>query len=91
MKKFKKMYIEITNICNLNCIFCPKTLRKPKFMSCDEFKIIADKLKNYGDYIYLHVLGEPLLHPDIEKILSISESFNFKVIITTNGLYKKYS
>ncbi len=85
MKKFKKMYIEITNICNLNCIFCPKTLRKPKFMSCDEFKIIADKLKNYGDYIYLHVLGEPLLHPDIEKILSISESFNFKVIITTNG------
>lgn len=85
MRKFKKIYIEITNTCNLNCSFCPKTSREHKFMSCEEFKIIAEKLKGYGNYIYPHVLGEPLLHPDIEKILSVSENFGFKTIITTNG------
>lgn len=85
MKKFKKIYVEITNVCNLNCVFCPKTSRNPKFMSCDEFKIIADKLKGYSDYIYLHIMGEPLLHPELEKILKIAEDAGFKVNITTNG------
>ncbi len=89
MKKFKKMYVEITNICNLNCIFCPKTKRKPRLMSCEEFEIIGRKLKGYGEYIYLHVLGEPLTHPDIKEILHIAGDMGFKVIITTNGILLK--
>ncbi len=85
MRKFKKMYIEITNMCNLNCVFCPKTKRAPRLMSCDEFKIIGEKLRGFGEYIYLHVLGEPLTHPNIERILRIAGDLGFKVIITTNG------
>jgi len=89
MKRFKKMYIEITNVCNLNCVFCPKTKRKPKVMSCEEFVIIGEKLKGFGEYIYPHVLGEPLLHPDIKEILHIAGNYGFKVIITTNGTLLK--
>ncbi len=85
MRKFKKMYIEITNMCNLACAFCPKTKRAPRLMSCDEFKIIGEKLRGFGEYIYLHILGEPLTHPDIDKILHIAGCLGFKVIITTNG------
>ena len=85
MKRFAKVYVEISNICNLKCSFCPGTTRKPKRMNETEFKIILDKIKDYTDYIYFHLLGEPLCHPDLEKFLAIAEEMQFKVIITTNG------
>lgn len=85
MKRFKKVYIEITNICNLACDFCPQTKREPEFMSIDTFKKILQQIKPYTDYIYLHVKGEPFLHPDLSQILEISQEHQFKVNITTNG------
>lgn len=85
MKKFKKIYIEITNVCNLNCDFCPQTCRKPEFMSIELFCRILDQIKGYTEYIYFHVKGEPLLHPEIDKLLDISYERGFKVNITTNG------
>lgn len=85
MKKFKKVYIEITNVCNLSCSFCPPTRRKPEFMTAETFKKILERIKIYTDYIYLHVKGEPLLHPEIDKLLEISHDFDYKVNLTTNG------
>lgn len=85
MKRFAKVYVEISNICNLKCSFCPGTTRKPKRMNADEFKIVLEKIKDYTDYIYFHLLGEPLCHPDLESFLKIAENMGFKVIITTNG------
>ncbi|KOR25119.1 Fe-S oxidoreductase [Clostridium sp. L74] len=85
MKRFKKIYIEITNVCNLACDFCPETKRKPQFMSIETFDKILNQINPYTDYIYLHVKGEPLLHPKIDKILDLSHEKGFKVNITTNG------
>ena len=85
MKKYKKIYIEITNVCNLSCDFCPRTMRKPEFMSVDTFSKILDQIKPYTDYIYLHVKGEPLLHPELDKFLDLSYAKGFQVNITTNG------
>ena len=85
MKRFAKVYVEISNICNLKCSFCPGTTRALKKMSVQEFKIVLEKIKDYTDYIYFHLLGEPLCHPDLETFLKIAEDMNFKVIITTNG------
>lgn len=85
MKRFAKVYVEISNICNLRCSFCPGTKRSPKRMNTDEFKTVLEKIKDYADYIYFHLLGEPLCHPDLETFLRIAEDMNFKVIITTNG------
>jgi len=85
MKKFKKFYIEITNVCNLSCNFCPQTLRAPEFMTPETFSKILDGIKPYTDYIYLHVKGEPLLHPKLDQFLDISYEKGFKVNITTNG------
>lgn len=85
MKRFKKIYIEITNVCNLNCEFCPVTKRTPQLMDIATFdKILAD-IKPFTDYIYLHVKGEPLLHPELDKFLSLSEDYGLKVNLTTNG------
>lgn len=85
LKQFKKFYIEITNMCNLSCSFCPKTLRQPEFMNIDRFSLILDQIKPHTKYIYFHVKGEPLLHPDIDKFLDLSHEKGFKVNITTNG------
>lgn len=85
MKQYKKIYIEITNACNLECDFCPKTKRKQEFMGIEAFSKIANKIRPYTDHIYLHVKGEPLLHPELDKILDASYSAGFRVNITTNG------
>lgn len=83
-KRFKKIYIEVTNTCNLNCDFCIKNKRQNKFISINEFKILLTKINNYTDYLYFHVLGEPLLHPKINDLIDIA-SKDFKINITTNG------
>lgn len=84
-KQFKKIYIEITNICNLSCSFCPSDNRKKEMMTKDNFKYIISQVKEYTDYIYLHVKGEPLIHPDINKLIDIAYNEGLSVNITTNG------
>lgn len=85
MKRFKKFYIEITNICNLACDFCPQTRRAPEFMEIRTFNKILGQIKPFTDYIYFHVKGEPLLHPEIDRFLDLSYEKGFQVNITTNG------
>lgn len=85
MKSFKKFYIEITSVCNLACTFCPPTKRESSFIKIDDFTKRLDEIKPFTDYIYLHVKGEPLLHPKIGQLLDLSHERGFKVNITTNG------
>ncbi len=91
-KRFKKIYVEITNICNLNCSFCSKDNSEKKEMSVDDFNLVINKIKPYTDYIYLHIKGEPLLHSKLDELLSICDREKINVNITTNGtlLKEKY-
>lgn len=84
MKRFRKIYLEISNICNLSCAFCPGTRRKPTVMQEDAFCVLLDRLKGWTDYLYFHLMGEPLCHPDLKKFLALAAD-DFKVILTTNG------
>ena len=87
--KFKRIYIEITNVCNLNCSFCSSSNKVKREMTPEEFKEVLSKINNYTDYIYLHVKGEPLIHHNLDKILDITKEYNKKVCITTNGVFLK--
>lgn len=82
---FKKVYLEISNVCNLACSFCPGTKRRPGFMTEAEFSLFAEKLRGHTNFLYFHLMGEPLLHPELEKLLSIAGEKDFRVVITTNG------
>lgn len=82
---FKKVYLEIGNICNLHCHFCSHDNRKKEIMSVSDFRKIATEVKKVTDYIYLHVKGEPLMHPRFEEILDVCIEKNLQVNITTNG------
>lgn len=83
---FNRAYIEITNLCNFHCDFCPGTTRPPMAMRLSDFRTAAEKLRPLTDYLYLHVMGEPLLHPDLDKVLAICRELGFKTCMTTNGL-----
>lgn len=83
--KFKKIYIEITNSCNFHCSFCFKTNRSTTYMSVGDFRRVIEKIRPSTDYVYLHVLGEPLLHPKFDEILQICEENALKINLTTNG------
>ena len=82
---YSRVYVEITNLCNRNCSFCPGTLREPKMMTADEFRTIAEKLTGVTGYLYYHLMGEPLTHPQLPEMLAIASELGFKSQITTNG------
>lgn len=82
---FAKMYLEITNACNLKCSFCPGTRREKQFMTEDAFRLLAGRLRPYGRFLYFHLMGEPLLHPNLAKFLEIAGELDFRVVLTTNG------
>ena len=81
----KRVYIEITNICNLSCAFCPGTRRDGAFMAPADFARVLRRLKGVTEHIYLHVMGEPLLHPELPALLALAAEGRFNVYVTTNG------
>ena len=85
MKRFNKVYLEISNLCNLRCAFCPGTKRAPHRMTEEEFSDLLPKLRPFSDYLYFHLMGEPLCHPLLGRFLELAGQAGFKVILTTNG------
>ena len=86
---YSRVYVEITNICNRACSFCPGTKREPRRITQSEFSLILDKLEGLTEYIYLHVMGEPLTHPELMDFIDLAASRGFKCAITTNGTLLK--
>ncbi len=80
-----KAFFEITNACNLSCSFCHGTKRKIKYLTAEEFHSGAMQLRGFADYLYFHLMGEPLLHPLLGEFLKIAGELGFRVILTTNG------
>ena len=81
----ERAYVEIGNVCNMNCSFCVGTRRPPRQMSAEEFEIVARRLRGKTKYVYLHVLGEPLVHRELVRILEIIRDSGLRAAITTNG------
>ena len=82
---YSKVYIEITNICNMSCSFCHGHKRALRRMSMSEFSHILDCLSGRTEYIYYHLMGEPLTHPLLPDFIKTARSRGFKSIVTTNG------
>lgn len=84
--KLDRAYFEITNVCNAACDFCPGNKRPPRFVSHKEFSTVIDKLQGHIKHLYFHLMGEPLLHPDIRLFASEAREKGLLPMLTTNGL-----
>ena len=82
---YSRIYVEIGNICNKNCSFCHGTKRAPRQMSFEEFKLTLSKIRHLTKYLYFHLMGEPLCHPEISKFIQYANTEGFKIAVTTNG------
>lgn len=88
---FKRVYLEISNICNVQCSFCPVVEKDKKLMSLDEFEAILKQVAPLAEIVCLHLMGEPLAHPKFLQILEICKKYNTQIDLTTNGiLINKY-
>ncbi len=87
-KKFpySRVYVEITNLCNRNCSFCPGTVREMRMMTVSEFEAVAKQLTGITSYLYYHLMGEPLTHPGLPRMLALATKLGFRSQITTNGV-----
>ncbi len=86
---YSRVYVEITNICNMHCSFCHGHSRPPKKMTLQEFTHILDRLTDQTKYIYYHLMGEPLTHPELPLFLQAAAKRGFHSVITTNGTLLK--
>lgn len=82
---YSRVYVEITNICNMNCSFCHEHSRVPRQMSEEEYARILEQLTGKTQYIYHHLMGEPLVHPLLPRFIQMARQAGFRPMITTNG------
>ncbi len=80
-----RCYLEITNICNLDCLFCPKTSRPKRSLSSDEFDKLTSRLQGKVKFLYFHLMGEPLLHAHLPEFIVMARNKGFVPVLTTNG------
>jgi len=87
MRKFRKVYIEITEACNCACPYCPcsRPGTQGRYMSRELFTTILSRIKDHAETILFHVKGEPLIHPDCGFFLDLSGQHGFRVHLVTNG------
>ncbi len=85
----QRVHLELTNVCQFNCVFCPKSemTRSPGFMDTDLAKGLISEIKRHDicEKITFHVMGEPTLHPDFFDILDHARDESVNVGLTTNG------
>ena len=88
----ERLYIEISNICNLQCTFCPEVVRDKKVISIEDFRAHAVQAKPLAKQVCLHLMGEPLGHPQFAEIVKICDELELKIFLTTNGtLIKRHA
>ena len=54
-------------------------------MRPEDFRAILGKIKGHTDHLAPHVLGEPLLHPELDVLLALCQEHGLKINLTTNG------
>ena len=82
---YSRVYVEITNICNMNCSFCHGHSREKRQMTEAEYAHVLQQLKGKTEYIYHHLMGEPLIHPLLPRFIEMAVESGFRPMLTTNG------
>lgn len=85
--------VELTNRCNLNCVFCnhrhrtdfPEYDGSPQDMDFDLYKKIVDETTSHAWIIHPNGCGEPLLYPHIVEAIEYASERGKKTWFFTNA------
>ncbi len=85
-----RIYVESTNVCNLDCIMCPTGMHidtRPKgYMEWDLYTSIIDEIAPWAEAVVLHSWGEPLLHKRIIDMIRYAKERDIWVETSTNAM-----
>jgi MoaA/NifB/PqqE/SkfB family radical SAM enzyme len=81
------LVIESTSICNLKCVMCPYPTmgRKHEHMKLGLYGKIVSEAAGFVEFMWLHLFGEPLLNPDIYRMIDMAEEAGIRVGLSTNA------
>lgn len=85
--RFEKIYIELSDICGLNCGFCPSVKGVRGVMSVEKFSIIAKKVAEKARIYTFHLLGDPLVLPNLKDFIKLANAHKMSLELTTSGFY----
>ena len=85
-KRFHKIHIEISNICNLQCSFCPAVIRENKMMDLELFRSIVEQVAPLTEMVCFHLMGDPLVHPQLAQMIDICDQHEANIFLVTNGV-----
>ena len=81
--------IEPTSSCNLKCPECPtgaNLLKRPRgLMDIRHYRQLLQQLSPELLYLNLYVQGEPFMHPQFSKMVSLASRHNLYISTSTNG------
>lgn len=84
-----RLYIEVTNVCNIDCIMCPTGLhvleREKGHMKIELFQKVIDEMAPHVKTTTLHIWGEPLLHKRLPDMIRYAVERGIKVSTSTNA------
>lgn len=82
----RKIQVEITNACNLNCYMCARNQLgvKDEHFPFPLFRRFIAQLRNWNGRLDLTGWGEPLLYPHLPEAIQLGSTVG-KVSMTTNG------
>ena len=85
-KRFSKVNIEISNICNLQCSFCPEVVRSKQLIEIELFRKIIDQVAPLTEQVCFHLMGDPLVHPELPTLVEICHERQVPIFFVTNGV-----
>jgi radical SAM protein with 4Fe4S-binding SPASM domain len=83
---FQKVHIEISNVCNLQCSFCPEVVRAKKLIDLDLFESIVKQVAPITEQVAFHLMGDPLVHPKLSELVEICARYQAPIFFVTNGV-----
>lgn len=84
--KFQKVHIEISNVCNLQCSFCPEVIRAKKLIDLELFEDVVAQVAPITEQIAFHLMGDPLVHPKLAELVEITHKHGARIFFVTNGV-----
>lgn len=85
-KQFSKVNIEISNICNLQCSFCPEVVRTKQLMDISLFRKAIEQVAPLTEQVCFHLMGDPLVHPQLSEFVEICSEHKVPIFLVTNGV-----